>query len=157
MDKSKSKKKEKRKGNLDQSEIDDPSMKNSKADMITEFLMISSAKVSEDPKWLDSNKVSHIINAAGDQIKNVFDPEMIEDQEVKQIVEAEKLKQWKIYGRIQYLTIYDWTEHKIDIDYEECREIFEFIEDATTSYSSCLVISQKNKCCTVVLAIIYLM
>lgn len=45
-----------------------------KAEMITEFLMISSDKVSADVKWLEANKVSHILNASGGRIKNVFDP-----------------------------------------------------------------------------------
>ena len=45
----------------------------------------------------------------------------------------------------------------MDFEFEECIEMFEFIEDAATCYSSCLVVSKKNKCCTVVIAIIYLM
>lgn len=39
---------------------------------------------------------------------------------------------------------------------KEARAIFEFIEEACTNYNCCLVISQRNKCCTVVIAIIYL-
>ena len=59
---------------MDKSEIDDPQIRNGKADMITEFLMISTDKVSADVKWLEANKVSHILNASGGRIKNVFDP-----------------------------------------------------------------------------------
>ena len=54
LDKSKKKIVGKRKGNLDQSQIDDPTyVKGHKADMITEFLMISNDKTSMDAKWLD--------------------------------------------------------------------------------------------------------
>ena len=158
LDKSKKKIVGKRKGNLDQSQIDDPTyVKGHKADMITEFLMISNDKTSMDAKWLEQNKVSHIINAAGSLIKNVFDPKEMEDKEVKNIVEGEGLKQTKFYGKMKYLTISNWSEHKMDLKFEECLDMFEFIEDAATIYSSCLVVSTKNKCSTVVISIIYLM
>ena len=35
--------------------------------------------------------------------------------------------------------------------------LVKFIEDATSKYNSCLIVSLKNKCCAVVVAIIYLM
>ena len=36
-------------------------------------------------------------------------------------------------------------------------EMFRFIQEAVQSFNSCLIVSQRNKCGTVVVAIVYLM
>ena len=42
-------------------------------------------------------------------------------------------------------------------DIEYLNQLVGFIEDATQDYNSCLIVSPKNKCCSVVVAMVYLM
>ena len=57
---------------------------------------------------------------------------------------------------MKYFTI-NWQEHKLDkIDnIKFVLDIFNFIEEAVNSYCSCLIVSQRNKCTTIVIGIIY--
>jgi hypothetical protein len=61
-------------------------MKDHKAVIITEFMMLSDERCSMDAGFLDQNKVTHIINAAGDVIHNIFDPMLMNNQAVKDII-----------------------------------------------------------------------
>lgn len=60
---------------------------------------------------------------------------------------------------VKYKNYSDVSEYKIEglHSYEYMREMFNYIEEATTNYSSCLVVSTKNKCCTVAVAIVYML
>lgn len=64
-----------------------------------------------------------------------------------------------IKGKIKYFNINNWTEHSVkDIDdFQFARKVFRFIEEAVNQCSTCLVISFKNKCATVVICLIYLL
>ena len=136
--------------------MEDLPNKDHKAVIVTEFMMISTESCSFDPGFIEQNKVTHIINAAGDVIKNVFDPLLMNDQAVKEIIQAEGLMHCNLFGKIEYFTINHWSEHKCQFTTQEARALFEFIEDASRKYNSCLIVSQRNKCCTVVIAIMYL-
>ena len=133
-----------------------PPVKDHKAVIISEFMMLSDERCSIDTGFIEQNKVTHIINASGELIKNVFDDKLLNDQATKDIIKAEGLEKCKLFGKIQYYTINDWLEHKVNLDPKQCKAIYEFIEDAGKRYNSCLIISQRNKCCTVVIAILYL-
>ena len=105
-------------------------LKDHKAVIITEFMMLSDERCSMDPGFIDQNKVTHIINAAGNVIHNVFDPMLVNDTAVKELIKQEGLTSCKLFGKIQYYTIKTWSEHKLQLNPKECRAIFEFIEDA---------------------------
>ena len=96
--------------------MDNPPVKDHKACIITEFMMLSDERCSIDIGFLEQNKVTHILNAAGDVIKNVFDPMLVNDQATKDIIKSEGLTGCKFFGKVQYYTIMDWSEHKLHID-----------------------------------------
>lgn len=87
-------------GNLDQFLIDNSPQKDHKAVFITEFMMLSSEDCSQNEEFLQQNKVTHILNAAGDVIPNVFDPMLMNDQAVKQILNEEGLENSNLFGKI---------------------------------------------------------
>lgn len=60
---------------------------------------------------------------------------------------------------MKYKEIKDWREHQLSniSSVSIARSIYEFIEQSVVDYESCLVVSYKNKCATVVAAIIYLL
>lgn len=62
-----------------------------------------------------------------------------------------------MFGKITYFNLEGWSEHKLKLSLKDCKELFDFIEDAVMRYGSCMVVSQRNKCATIVVAIIYLM
>ena len=64
-----------------------------------------------------------------------------------------------LVGSISYYRINGWDEHKINrlTDMSFLTEIYRFIQEAVMNFNSCLIVSQRNKCSTVVVAIIYLM
>lgn len=43
------------------------------------------------------------------------------------------------------------------LDMNHINELYRFIHEAVQNFSSCLIVSQRNKCVTVVVAILYLM
>jgi len=64
-----------------------------------------------------------------------------------------------LIGKITYYTIKDWEEHKI-VNIHNMQfllKLFDFIEQATNQYKSCLIVSPDNKCATVVVGIIYML
>ena len=65
----------------------------------------------------------------------------------------------KLMGQIKYFKIKDWKEHKMigltDLNY--MMKLFQFIEDATSNYKSCMIVSKFNKCSTVVVGMVYFM
>lgn len=64
-----------------------------------------------------------------------------------------------LVGKIKYYNISNWTEHQIrDLDnFKEMRRIYRFVEEAVSQCTTCLVVSFKNKCATVVICLIYLL
>ena len=62
-------------------------------------------------------------------------------------------------NKIKYLNIAQWNEHRMPgiFDLDFVYKIANFIDEATFNYSSCLIVSNENKCCSILTAIIYLM
>lgn len=60
---------------------------------------------------------------------------------------------------IEYLNIVDWGEYKmVGLEtLERVRPIFDFIESAVLGCSSCLIVSSKNKCSSVAIAVAYML
>lgn len=60
---------------------------------------------------------------------------------------------------LTYKTLTNVHEHRFDLisNYHEMKRLFQFIEHAVSNHRGCLIVSLKNKCCTVVMAIIYLL
>lgn len=92
-----------------------------------------------------------------DAIVNVFDPNRIREQKVQQ-----KFKELPGLSKagisLKYKSIPDLFEHRIDIldDYLVMRDLYSFIESAASEYSSCLIVSAKNKCSPIAVACCYL-
>ena len=90
---------------------------------------------------------------------NIFDPLEIYNESTQQKLKETKNTSSRLIGKIKYFTINSWSEHRVDrindIDY--VNQIFSFIEEAVSGFTSCLITSVTNKCCTVVCAILYLM
>lgn len=53
--------------------IDNPPMKNKNGTMLTEFMLIGDFQLSQDPNFLKSNYISHIVNTCPDKILNIYD------------------------------------------------------------------------------------
>lgn len=63
----------------------------------------------------------------------------------------------ELLGKVRYFNVPNWTEHTVDLNINLCDSLYSFIEEATRSYSSCLVVSVNNSCATVVVACVYLL
>ena len=63
----------------------------------------------------------------------------------------------ELLGKVRYFNVPSWTEHTIDLNINLCESLYGFIEEATRSYSSCLIVSVNNTCATVVVACVYLL
>ena len=101
--------------------------------------------------------MTHIINVAGNHLKNVFDEDEIYEEDVQRVIYEEGLENSDQFGQIKYYTIEGWEENKITLTLDICLKIFKFVEEAVLNYSSCMVVSVKNRCSSIVVAIVYLM
>lgn len=70
-------------------------------------------------------------------------------------IEREEIME--LLGKVRYFNVPSWTEHTIDLNINLCESLYGFIEEATRSYSSCLIVSVNNTCATVVVACVYLL
>ena len=75
--------------------------------LIGDFLILGDANTAVDVQQIRQNQISHIINLAPKVIRNRFDASELK-QAKNTDVEAQKL-----CGKIQYLTVNNWTEHKM--------------------------------------------
>ena len=102
--------------------------------------------------------MTHIVNARPDEIPNMYDLKCLNTKKVKKLHNELNL-QSNLVGTIKYFNIDGWTEHKItrldDIGF--VKELYNFMQEAAENYTSCLVLSSKNKCSTVVVCMIYLL
>jgi hypothetical protein len=109
---------------------------------------------------MKQNSVTHVLNLSSTTVANIFDPNAVRD---KYVIDKLALLPPGINKNlgwpVKYKNYHDLSEYKIDNLHvtEYMREMFEFIEDATLNYSSCLLVSTKNKCCTVAVAIVYML
>lgn len=132
-------------------------MKQHGATMITDQVFLGTGDTACDGNFIKQNYVTHILNTSGRTVPNVYDPLKLHNREVRQKLDETKQVGSKLIGTIQYLTLETWAEHRVDRldDQSFLLNIFQFIESAVASYSSCLIVSQKNRCSTIVIAIIY--
>ena len=127
--------------------------------MITDHVFIGDEDLSIDFSFLNNNKVTHVLNAQADKILNVYDLAHRKNPVVISKLVDHKQANSPLIGNIKYFNIETWTEHKVP-EIENLKFVggfYQFIEEAVKSYSSCLIISQKNKCSSIVIAIAYLL
>jgi rRNA-processing protein FCF1 len=127
--------------------------------MLTEFVMIGDQATSFDSKFLTQNQVSHVLNTCAHIMPNIFDPLEMNNPKVRAKLDETKQLTSPLIGKIKYMSILDWEEHKVqrltDINY--LNELFCFIEEAVQGFKSCLITSVNNKCASVVVGIVYMM
>lgn len=100
--------------NLDQFFVDNPPMKQHGTTMITDQVFLGSYDTSHNEVFITKNYVTHIINTNGKHIPNFYDLKNIKNKEVKLILEETKQLNSRLIGTIQYLTLNNWDEHKVN-------------------------------------------
>lgn len=126
---------------------------------ITENVFIGSEEMAYDSNFMKVNFVTHVLNLSGALVANIFD-----EEEAKNPFVQTKKEQWqhKLKNEslpVAYKTLSGIQEHRFDCinNYTEMKRLVHFIEEAVSQHQSCLIVSLKNKCCTVVMAIVYLL
>ena len=79
------------------------------------------------------------------------------NDDIQRLIYDEGLENSDQFGQIKYYTIDGWEENKITLTLDICLKIFKFVEEAVINYSSCMVVSVRNRCSSIVVAIVYLM
>ena len=79
------------------------------------------------------------------------------NDDIQRLIYDEGLENSDQFGQIKYYTIDGWEENKISLTLDICLKIFKFVEEAVVNYSSCMVVSVRNRCSSIVVAIVYLM
>ena len=79
------------------------------------------------------------------------------NDDIQRLIYDEGLENSDQFGQIKYYTIDGWEENKITLTLDICLKIFKFVEEAVVNYSSCMVVSVRNRCSSIVVAIVYLM
>ena len=80
---------------------------------------------------MQQNYVTHIINTSGtNRMPNIFDINEANDPQTIMKLKETKNVNSKIIGKIKYLTINHWKEHRIDgiTDMDYAKKLFMFIE-----------------------------
>jgi hypothetical protein len=62
--------------NITQEEVENPPMRETTATMITEYFFIGDEEIAYDPRFMKQNGIFHVLNLSGNNIANVFDPNM---------------------------------------------------------------------------------
>jgi len=91
-------------------------MKNKQVVLI-EDLFLGDVKIAYDGYFLETNKITHIVNTNSLDILNIFDLSRVHDPKVEQVLLKENEMGSAVMGKVKYLDIPNWTEHilkKID-------------------------------------------
>lgn len=82
--------------------------------MITDQVFLGTIDTACDGNFIKQNYVTHILNTNGKVVPNIYDPLKLMNREVKQKLDETKQIGSKLIGTIQYFTIDNWDEHKIN-------------------------------------------
>ena len=84
---------------------------------------------------------------------------MRKNKNVKALLNELHQRNSPIIGKVKYLTVWHWEEHKIPLisELDLVIDIYCFIQQAIKNFQSCLVVSYNNKCGSVLIATVYLM
>ena len=87
-------------------------MKETTATMITDHVFIGDEETAYDLSFMKQNRITRIVNTNGLAIHNIYDPMKHKDPLVKKKINETQPKT-KMEMVIAYMTINNWSEHKL--------------------------------------------